>query len=796
LATYTSNNYDGRYLQLAISESTNAITNTSTLYWTLTSAGGASSYYSIGATTVTINGTVVYSKGQTSWDSKTFPAAKGSVSGSINVSHDGDGSKSITVVFSTRVYYYDPVNYGGTLTLTKIDRSPPSVSISTNDITASSVYLSVTASTTCDVWDYTTDNWATYKQYSTGGKTSANITVTGLSPNTNYTMAVRARKQSNQVVGYSGTKGVKTLGGSALSAVNNIAADVAVASVTLTAVVYNSNYTHTVKILKGSTTLVTITGVSLLSGTSKTLNMTADQRMALLNAITSVKPLSVTVQLITYSGTSQIGIVSEKGITLTTSESNSAPVFNSFTYKDVNTTSASITGNNQILIQTASNLAVTASAATARNGAVISSYQATIGDKVVSSVTTAIAVGTVNSTGTVPLVVTAIDSRGYSSFVTLNVTVITYEKINISSLVMRRINEVEKNCEVDIYGSFSPVTVGTINKNTFQYLRVRYKKTSETAYSSWQDISGVNSTSSGFSYSINEFSLLEFDPNYSYNVQFYVGDRLGTDTETITIPQGVPLLSLRGKKVGINSHDPQSALDVTGNIRMNGLNVMGVVAKSVPSGTDLNTITDQGIYYISYDCVNYPSTAATDMLGMLEVFAPYYFLVTQRFTSLLNPLVVYTRQVLFDDWSPWVPCYAQITGTFTPKLTFGVDTDSVSPTEWYGTYVKIGKLVTVSFFFYYKPAFPAGGTASDNYVLLDGFPFPGNGNGDTNVPIPYYTGMNNTNSAPLFLNMGKNQTKGHIRYGNSASFSHITRASIAGKTDVRFSASFSYLTDA
>lgn len=107
MATWKSASYDGRYLQLDITESVNVVNNTSTLSWTLTSTGGSSTYYTIDATTVTINGTQVYYKARTVWDSKVFPAKKGSVSGTITVAHDSNGSKTITVGFSTRVYIYD-----------------------------------------------------------------------------------------------------------------------------------------------------------------------------------------------------------------------------------------------------------------------------------------------------------------------------------------------------------------------------------------------------------------------------------------------------------------------------------------------------------------------------------------------------------------------------------------------------------------------------------------------------------------------------------------------------------------
>lgn len=125
MATYTakSNTYDGRYLQLTITQTQNIANNTSTLNWTLTSTGGNVSYYLVYATTIKINGTQVYYKGDTQWDKKVFPAAKGSVSGSITVSHNNDGSLSIPIYFYTGVYASKyKADYGGTFTLDKIPR--------------------------------------------------------------------------------------------------------------------------------------------------------------------------------------------------------------------------------------------------------------------------------------------------------------------------------------------------------------------------------------------------------------------------------------------------------------------------------------------------------------------------------------------------------------------------------------------------------------------------------------------------------------------------------------------------
>ena len=118
----TSNAYEGRTLTLTCTQTPNIAGNYSTINWTLTSAGGSSLYYSVGPTTVTINGTVVKKISRTEYTSQKFPAAKGSVSGSLKVYHSDNGSKSITVSLTTAIYTPTTSTKSGTWALDKIDR--------------------------------------------------------------------------------------------------------------------------------------------------------------------------------------------------------------------------------------------------------------------------------------------------------------------------------------------------------------------------------------------------------------------------------------------------------------------------------------------------------------------------------------------------------------------------------------------------------------------------------------------------------------------------------------------------
>ena len=650
MATWKSNTYDGRYLQLTITESVNVAANTSTLTWTLQCLGGSVNYYSTAATSVTINGTVVYSKAATSWNSYEFPAAKGSTSGTITVAHDSDGKKSITVGFSTRVYYSTAQEYGGSMTLTNIDRTAPTVTLATSSITASGVTVKATASTTCDRFDYSIDGGSTWTNFSTTSGTTASKAITGLTPNTTYSIKVRARKKTNQVYGSSAASSVKTLGGSVISSVSAFTADAATAEITMSVTVYNTSYTHTLVIKNGSTTVLTITGLSLSNG-SNTITLTAAQRSTVLAAMSALKSFTGTFTLTTYSGTTQIGTASSKTATVQTTSANSAPTFTAFTFEDSNATAVGVTGNNQILIQNISTLKLTLTAATAKNGATISSYSVVAGSKTASGTTTTITVGTIPDSGTVPVIVTAIDSRGYTTAVTVNITVLEYEGINITEYTMRRVNEVEDTTQVTIGGDITPVTIGGVNKNSLRYLYYRYRKTSDSAYNSYKDItSSTEYDDSGFNFESDEW--LSLDADYSYYVQFLVTDKLTSDTVTITVPQGTPLLALRRKKVGINKREPAAALDVDGSVMMNGFNVLGLVA-ALDGTEDLNNLVAGGIYTQALNAnastdKHYPKAIA----GFLEVMANPSGYIMQRYTAYDNS-AVYVRTRYDNKWYAW-----------------------------------------------------------------------------------------------------------------------------------------------
>lgn len=577
----------------------------------------------------------------------------------VRVYHDGNGNASPSLGASWRFSgtysgtYINWIEASTTVTLNKIDRSAPTVNITTSGITAYGVTVSATSSATCDVWDYSINGGSSWTNFSNSAATSASKAITGLSPNTSYTIKVRARKKSNQVYGTSGGSTIKTLGNAVLNSVSTLTADNATATVTINWTVYSTAFTYQLAIKNGSTTIATLTIAAQGSAGTKstTLTLTAAQRSAILSAMASIKSFTGTFSLTTKSGSTTIGSVSSKNATVQTTAANSSPTFSNsagFTYADRKAATVAITGNDQIMIQNYSTLAVTVYAAAAKNGASIKQYQATINGTTVSSSGTSLNCGAVAKAGNLALKVTAIDSRGYSVSVTKTIVVAAYTKVDITSVVMRRVNEVEAVTQINLAATLSKILVANVNKNAFRYLYYRFKKTSETAYNSFTSIPTSSLTVTDTSVKFESDEFISLDPDYSYHIQFYLLDKLTSEIFTVTLPAGTPLVSKRRKMVGINNRNPTSALDVVGEIKQNGTYVLGYVGKVE---NDFNNYKSGGIYhYIGTGASNAPGAA-----GLLEVLSfENCFNLIQRFTEFSAGCRVFVRSYINNSsWTAW-----------------------------------------------------------------------------------------------------------------------------------------------
>ena len=499
----------------------------------------------------------------------------------VRVSHNADGTKSGVALSASWRFSgtYSGVSIGTitastTVTLNSIDRSAPTVSCSVSNITANGFTISASSSATSDIWQYSLNGGSTWTQFSATAGTSATVTLSSLSPNTTYSVRVRARKRTNQVYGESGTITVKTLGGAVFLSCGSFSADAASISLSLRVTVYNAAYTNYITIKNGSTTYLSLAGRVWSAGTAyRSITLTASERTTLLNAMASVKSFTATIELVTKSGSTQIGNASTCTCTISTSASNSGPTLSGFTFADSYSTTTAITGNNQVLIQDYSRLTVTPGTATARNGASIVSYSAVCSGVTRSNTSgAALSLGTIGTSGTRDITLTVTDSRGYTASVTQSVTVVPYSKPRVSSVSLRRTNDIETEMQLVFNGSISPITVDGTQKNSLLYARYRYKLTSASSYNSYTSILGsVTATSSSFSFSNLELCNLDSESSYDFHLQ--IRDQLNSLTSLdlyFVVSQGTPLVALRKKMVGINTPSPETALHVVGDTRIEG----------------------------------------------------------------------------------------------------------------------------------------------------------------------------------------------------------------------------------
>lgn len=598
----------------------------------------------------------------------------------VKVPHNSDGSKSCTLSASWRMSgTYSGTSVGTitastTVTLDKIDRTAPTVTHSTSNITANGFKISATSSTTADLWYYSTDGGSNYTQFSSTAGTSASITLTGLSPNTSYSVRVKARKKSNQVYGYSSAASTKTLGGSVVTSASALAIDADSPVLKFSLTIYDSSYYHKLNVKNGSTTVFSVNLGKYSAGTSqaKTHTLTSAQRTAMLNQIPNATSFTATIEVVTYSNSgysTQIGSASSKTATMKTTSATSKPTFTAFTYSDSRSLTANATENDQVLLQSYSYLKIIATAGTAKNGASISSYSVAIGSVSKSFTSTTMNVGTISSSGSLTLKVTCIDSRGYSTSVSKTVKVLAYSKPKISSITLRRKDEIEDIIQLSFNGSFSAIKAdGSTDTNSLYFAGYYYKRTDEKEWSSWVSIKDdVTVSGNNFSFSTDQLMIssataLSLDPDYSWNFHLLIRDELDTLTsydEYIVIPQGTPLIAMRKRnsaydfpRVGINNPTPTAALDVGGDIKMNGYRVLGFAA-ALSTTEDLNDLTSYGVWTQSYSASastdrNYPKAIA----GFLEVLTNPSGYVLQRYTA-YNCSAMYVRYRYDNSWSDW-----------------------------------------------------------------------------------------------------------------------------------------------
>lgn len=181
MASFYSNSYQGRQLRLDVWQ------DGGNCKWALYSSGGSSNYYTIYNLYISINGTVVYNPGTVSYNTKKFPAATGSTSGSVWIGN-GANTKTIYVSFVGAVYYDRDTQNGGNFTMSQYIYKPSLNNIIISSVGDTSAYVSFSVANNNGQAPYSPHIDLSLTDFGSVVKSSASrgATFTGLDANRTY----------------------------------------------------------------------------------------------------------------------------------------------------------------------------------------------------------------------------------------------------------------------------------------------------------------------------------------------------------------------------------------------------------------------------------------------------------------------------------------------------------------------------------------------------------------------------------------------------------------------------------
>ena len=301
------------------------------------------------------------------------------------------------------------------------------------------------------------------------------------------------------------------------------------------------------------------------TGTSYTFNLTNAERNTLRqNTSGKTRTVYFVVQTVINGQT----LRSSKQVTLTITNAN--PIINSLSYKDNKSSTVAITGNNQQIIQNQSLLQLTISGVTAQKYASISKVTYSINSNVTdvsNSYTNPINIGAVNFSSNFNLVVTATDSRGYTTSKSITIQMLAW-KLPYATIHLNRQSNFYVETNMLVNAQYSSVN----NKNSV-IVQYQYKKATDSSYSSLITIAN------------NTQVTASFDNAFDYDFKFIVTDLFGSTTYNMVLAKGIPLMFFDRNlnSVGINCF-PKKANDVA----VNGKSIIPVV---LFTGNDLTPIT-------------------------------------------------------------------------------------------------------------------------------------------------------------------------------------------------------------
>jgi hypothetical protein len=328
----------------------------------------------------------------------------------------------------------------------------------------------------------------------------------------------------------------------------------------------DGEFTHTVRFKDGNggTTLKTLTGQT----TSASWTPSTTEQNTMYGKIPNAIEFDGQIEVDTFYNGVKVRTTRETDINYRVRNANPSFSSSQISYKDVNTTTVGITGNDQQIIQNKSSLtAYVNTSATGQKGASIVKYVIAVNGKeqVLEATTGNKNIGTITAGSDQVLSITAVDSRGLTTKVTKNVVVLPYLSPSVSATA-NRANSFGESVTLKSTGSFSSIN----GMNSVTLLQYRYKEKGATSYI--RDWTNISNTVSGTKVTGANIPLT-MDVVKLYDIEVKISDRLTSDvTITVSVGAGQPIFFIDADKRSLGFNDFPSAED---EFKVNGRIVFG-----------------------------------------------------------------------------------------------------------------------------------------------------------------------------------------------------------------------------
>jgi hypothetical protein len=339
------------------------------------------------------------------------------------------------------------------------------------------------------------------------------------------------------------------------------------------------------------------------TGTSYTFNLTEAERNVLRKACTTSNSRSV----IFFIKTVINGITYHSTLSKTLSIVNANPTVGTLTYKDNNSITTEITGDNQRIIRNNSNLVFTIGTATALKGATISKYEIAFNEATKSRTSAGtLDFGQINLSYNSDATLKVTDSRGNTSSKTI--TIIIDDWVLPTALIsLKRKNNFYSESYLKVDASYS--YINSKNAITIQY---QYKKVSDSKYSELANLSD------------NVQATLDLDNNFKWDVKVVVKDKIGSTTYNLFLDRGMPIIYFDRylSSVGINCFPTkEKELKVDGEVNSEGILKPTTLYENSSGSNGTITLSETSANFKSLK-IYYRSNDATTWASCSEVETP------------------------------------------------------------------------------------------------------------------------------------------------------------------------------